>query len=33
LRALLTRRVPLSRWTDALEREPDDIKVVIDLTA
>jgi threonine dehydrogenase-like Zn-dependent dehydrogenase len=27
---LVTRRVPLDRWTDALTREPDDVKVVID---
>ncbi len=31
LRAMITRRVPLARWTDALEREPEDIKVVVDL--
>jgi threonine dehydrogenase-like Zn-dependent dehydrogenase len=30
---LITRRVPLTRWTDALERQSDDIKVVVDLTA
>ena len=28
---LLTRRVPLERWTDALQREDDDVKVVVDL--
>jgi threonine dehydrogenase-like Zn-dependent dehydrogenase len=33
LQGLVTRRVPLTRWRDALERQPDDIKVVIDLTA
>jgi threonine dehydrogenase-like Zn-dependent dehydrogenase len=33
LQGLVTRRVPLTRWSDALERQPDDIKVVIDLTA
>lgn len=27
-----TRRVPLARWTEALDREPDDIKVVVELT-
>jgi threonine dehydrogenase-like Zn-dependent dehydrogenase len=33
LSALITRRVPLGRWTEALDRQPDDIKVVVDLTA
>lgn len=28
---LITRRVPLSRWQDALDRLPDDVKVVVDL--
>jgi glucose 1-dehydrogenase len=28
---LLNRRVPLERWTEALERRPDDVKVVVDL--
>jgi threonine dehydrogenase-like Zn-dependent dehydrogenase len=27
---LISRRVPLSRWKEALDRRPDDIKVVID---
>jgi threonine dehydrogenase-like Zn-dependent dehydrogenase len=27
---LITRRVPLQRWSDALRREPGDVKVVID---
>lgn len=31
LRALITRRIPLDRWTDALVREPGDIKLVVDL--
>ncbi len=31
LRAMITRRIPLARWTDALERQPEDIKVVVDL--
>jgi threonine dehydrogenase-like Zn-dependent dehydrogenase len=31
LERLITRRVPLERWEDALERRPDDIKVVIEL--
>jgi threonine dehydrogenase-like Zn-dependent dehydrogenase len=29
---LISRRVPLSNWQEALEKRPDDIKVVIDLT-
>jgi glucose 1-dehydrogenase len=33
LRAMITRRVPLPHWPDAFERQPDDIKVVLDLTA
>lgn len=33
LSGLITRRVPLDDWTTALERQPDDIKVVVDLTA
>jgi threonine dehydrogenase-like Zn-dependent dehydrogenase len=32
LSGLITRRVPLSRWTEALDRHPADIKVVVDLT-
>jgi glucose 1-dehydrogenase len=31
LRRLITRRVPLSRFHEALDRKPDDVKVVIDL--
>ena len=31
LERLITRTVPLSEWPDALVREPDDIKVVVDL--
>lgn len=30
LARLITRRVPLDRWADALERRPDDVKVVVD---
>ena len=30
LRGLITRRVPLERWTEALEPRPGDIKVIID---
>src|SRR5262249_30337379 len=33
LAALITRRVPLTSWTEALDRHPDDIKIVVDLTA
>jgi threonine dehydrogenase-like Zn-dependent dehydrogenase len=32
LRRLITRRVPLERWSEALDRKPDDIKVVIDFS-
>jgi threonine dehydrogenase-like Zn-dependent dehydrogenase len=32
LERLITRRVPLSRWQEAFERRPDDIKVVLDFT-
>jgi threonine dehydrogenase-like Zn-dependent dehydrogenase len=31
LSSLVTRHVPLASWTDALERRPEDIKVVVDL--
>ena len=31
LRGLITRRVPLEHWEDALERRPDDVKVVVAL--
>lgn len=33
LSQLISRREPLSRWQNALERQPHDIKVVIDFTA
>ena len=33
LRALLSRRVPLERWQEALERRPDDVKVLVALDA
>jgi glucose 1-dehydrogenase len=33
LERLITRRVPLSRWSDALQRRPGDVKAVIDLSA
>jgi threonine dehydrogenase-like Zn-dependent dehydrogenase len=31
LERLITRRVPLEQWSTALEREPDDVKVVVEL--
>jgi D-arabinose 1-dehydrogenase-like Zn-dependent alcohol dehydrogenase len=33
LRGMIGRRVPLARWTEALDRQPEDIKVVVDLSA
>jgi threonine dehydrogenase-like Zn-dependent dehydrogenase len=33
LERLITRRVPLDRWREALERQPHDIKVVVELGA
>jgi threonine dehydrogenase-like Zn-dependent dehydrogenase len=30
---LITRRVPLASWPEALDRRPDDVKIVIDLSA
>ncbi|MDP9418245.1 MAG: glucose 1-dehydrogenase [Actinomycetota bacterium] len=33
LEQLITRRVPLDRFEEALERRPDDVKVVLDLAA
>ena len=33
LERLITRRVPLERWHEALERRPDDVKTVIELQA
>ena len=32
LTRLISRRVPLSDWTRALDRQPDDVKVTVDLT-
>jgi len=32
LTRLITRRVPVEQWTQALEREPGDIKVIVDFT-
>ena len=31
LSQLISRRVPLSSWPDALTRQPDDVKVPVDL--
>jgi glucose 1-dehydrogenase len=33
LERMITRRVPLGEWPEALQRRPDDVKAVIDLTA
>jgi threonine dehydrogenase-like Zn-dependent dehydrogenase len=33
LARLITRRVPLSRWQEAFESRPGDIKVIVDFTA
>jgi threonine dehydrogenase-like Zn-dependent dehydrogenase len=33
LAQLVTRRVPMAEWPSALERSPDDVKVVVDLRA
>ena len=33
LSRLITRRVPLERWHDALDKGDDDIKVVVDFSA
>lgn len=33
LAGLLTRRVPLDSWAEGLERRPDDVKVVVELTS
>jgi hypothetical protein len=33
LSGVIPRCVPLARWTEALARQPEDIKVVVDLTA
>ena len=32
LKRLISRRVPLSNWQEALEPRPDDIKVVVDFS-
>jgi len=33
LERLISRRVPLERWAEALERRPDDVKVVVEFAA
>jgi threonine dehydrogenase-like Zn-dependent dehydrogenase len=33
LERLITRRVPLDRWQEALDRRPDDVKAVIEVSA
>ena len=33
LERLITRRVPVAQWAQALENRPDDVKVVIDFAA
>jgi threonine dehydrogenase-like Zn-dependent dehydrogenase len=33
LAGLISRRVPLAQWEEALVRRPDDVKVVLDFTA
>ena len=32
LERLVTRRVPLAQWSEALDRQPDDVKVVIEVS-
>jgi glucose 1-dehydrogenase len=32
LEKLVSRRVPLAKWQDALKKQPDDIKVILDFT-
>jgi threonine dehydrogenase-like Zn-dependent dehydrogenase len=33
LEAMISRRVPLDKWHEALERRPNDVKVVIELAS
>lgn len=33
LARLVTRRVPLAKWHEAYERQPDDVKVMLDFSA
>jgi threonine dehydrogenase-like Zn-dependent dehydrogenase len=32
LAKLITRRVPVEQWTQSIEEQPDDIKVVVDFS-
>ena len=32
LQGLISRRVPAERWTEAIARQPDDVKVVLDMS-
>ena len=32
LEAIITRREPVAQWTRALQRQPDDIKVIVDFS-
>jgi threonine dehydrogenase-like Zn-dependent dehydrogenase len=31
LKRVVSRRVPLAQWQDALNRQPDDVKVVVEV--
>jgi threonine dehydrogenase-like Zn-dependent dehydrogenase len=33
LKCLITRRVPIEKWSEVLERRPDDVKVVLEISA
>jgi threonine dehydrogenase-like Zn-dependent dehydrogenase len=33
LRRMITRRIPLSQWQEALRNEKEDVKVVLELSA
>ena len=33
LEQLVSRKVPLDQWQQALERQPDDVKVVVEVAA
>jgi len=32
LNGLITRREPVEQWTQSLQRQPDDIKVIVDFS-
>ena len=32
LTSLITRREPVEQWTQSLERQPDDIKVIVEFS-